>query len=85
MDAKHVVHEIRAELVGVVSAVLVQPGEVVEQGTQLAVMDSMKMEIPILTEWPGTIVSVHISKEDVVHVGDILMVLHSPRLPSGNW
>ena len=49
------VEEIHAEMVSSVWKVLVEPGERVDAGDTLVILESMKMEIPVLTENAGTV------------------------------
>ncbi|MFL0460209.1 biotin/lipoyl-binding carrier protein [Kytococcus sedentarius] len=68
--------QILSELVANVAAVHVTIGQQVEAGTEVALLESMKMEIPVLAEAPGTVEAVHISPGDLVQEGDSLIVLN---------
>lgn len=59
-----------AELAANVWKVLVTEGATVEEGDTLVVLESMKMEIPVLAESSGTIASVAVSEGSVVDEGD---------------
>jgi biotin carboxyl carrier protein len=39
------------------------------------ILESMKMEIPVLSEWKGRVVEVAVTKGDVVQEGDVLAVI----------
>jgi acetyl-CoA carboxylase biotin carboxyl carrier protein len=67
--------DIVAEMVANVMKVVVAPGEKVEAGDTVVLLESMKMEIPVLVEAPGTIVAVKVGEGDVVQEGDILVTL----------
>ena len=67
--------EIRAEMVGNVMSVQVAPGEVVRAGDTVVLLESMKMEIPVLSEHAGAVTSVHVEAGDVVQEGDLLVRL----------
>ena len=67
--------EVHCEMVANVAAVVVEPGTVVEAGDMVLLLESMKMEIPVLVEVAGTIVEVRVSSGDVVQEGDVLVVL----------
>jgi acetyl-CoA carboxylase biotin carboxyl carrier protein len=71
-----VAHEIVAEMVANVLHVAVSPGDSVDVGDTIVLLESMKMEIPVLTEREGTVEQVRVSSGDVVQEGDILAVLH---------
>lgn len=66
---------IRAEMVASVHSVEVNEGAAVEMGDTLMIMESMKMEIPVLAERAGTVVEVSVKPGDVVQEGDALIVL----------
>jgi biotin carboxyl carrier protein len=67
--------EILAEMVANVMKVVVGPGDRLEVGDTVVLLESMKMEIPVLAEAPGTVTSVKVSEGDVVQEGDILVTL----------
>jgi biotin carboxyl carrier protein len=64
-----------AELVGVVAEVLVRPGDPVPAGAPLVVLDSMKMEIPVLAPAAGRVGTVAVAVGDLVQAEDLLVVL----------
>ena len=66
---------VRAEMVANVLQVLVGPGDEVAPGGAVVVMESMKMEIPVLAEHGGRVDSVGVSVGDVVQEGDVLVEL----------
>jgi acetyl-CoA carboxylase biotin carboxyl carrier protein len=67
--------EVKAEMVASVFKVLVGPGVAVAAGEALVILESMKMEIPVLADAPGTVAEVCVTEGDVVHEGDVLVVL----------
>ncbi|ASU82755.1 acetyl-CoA carboxylase biotin carboxyl carrier protein subunit [Nocardiopsis gilva YIM 90087] len=67
--------EIRAEMVANVFKVTAAPGDKVDAGATLFILESMKMEIPVLTEGPGTVSSIDVAEGDVVQEGDLLAVV----------
>jgi len=66
---------IAAEMVANVMSVGVQPGDKVAVGDTVMLLESMKMEIPVLAEAPGTVVAVKVASGDVVQEGDVLVEL----------
>ena len=73
--ARERVTEIVAEMVGNVMSVAVSAGEHVSAGDTVVVLESMKMEIPVIAEHDGTVRSVKIAPADVVQEGDVLLEL----------
>ena len=67
--------EIRAEIVGNVLKVVAKQGEDLGIGDMLVILESMKMEIPVLTESAGTLMKLVVNEGDVVQEGDLLAVI----------
>ena len=67
--------EILAEMVANVMKVTVAVGERVAVGDTLVLLESMKMEIPVVPERSGTVARVAVAPGDVVQEGDLLVVL----------
>jgi biotin carboxyl carrier protein len=68
-------HEIAAEMVANVLTLVAEQGAVLEAGDTILILESMKMEIPVLTETKGTLVDLRVSVGDVVQEGDVLAVV----------
>ncbi len=69
------VEEIRAEMVGTVLSVVAREGDRVVDGDTLLVLESMKMEIPVLAECTGTVSRIAVEAGAVVQSGDLVAVL----------
>ena len=67
--------EIRAEMVGNVWRVLVSEGDQVEDGDTLVILESMKMEIPVLAETAGVVAKLHVAEGDVVQEDELIAVI----------
>jgi acetyl-CoA carboxylase biotin carboxyl carrier protein len=70
-----VAEQVRADMVANVFEIGVRPGESVEAGQTLLVLESMKMEIPVVAEWPGVVREITVKPGEVVQEGDVLVVL----------
>lgn len=68
-------NQVLASMAGNVWKVLVQPGEQVEEGQDVAILESMKMEIPIASDFSGTVKEVKVNEGDFVNEGDVLVVV----------
>jgi acetyl-CoA carboxylase biotin carboxyl carrier protein len=66
---------VSAEMVANVHSVVVSEGDRVEPGSTLLVLESMKMEIPVLCEDGGLVAEVKVGPGDVVQEGDVLVVI----------
>jgi acetyl-CoA carboxylase biotin carboxyl carrier protein len=73
--ARERVSEIVAEMVANVLSVAVEAGDKVTVGDVVILLESMKMEIPVIAEADGTVRAVKIAPADVVQEGDILIEL----------
>ena len=66
---------VHAEMVANVAEVNVKVGDRVAAGTALVLLESMKMEIPVLSESAGTVAEIHVVPGDVIQEGDVIAVL----------
>ena len=66
---------IRAEMVASIHSIVAAPGDVVSAGDTIMVLESMKMEIPVLVEQNGTVTEISVAPGDVVREGDVLAIL----------
>jgi acetyl-CoA carboxylase biotin carboxyl carrier protein len=69
------VAEVRAEMVANVWKVVAAEGDQVEDGDTLVILESMKMEIPVLAEEAGTVAKLHVAEGDVVQEGDLIATI----------
>ncbi len=67
--------EVRAEMVANVWKVVAAEGESVADGDTLVILESMKMEIPVLAEDSGTLTRLAVAEGDVVQEGDLIAVI----------
>jgi biotin carboxyl carrier protein len=68
-------HEIVAEMVANVWKIVAEPGSALAAGDIIVILESMKMEIPVLAEEAGTLADLRVQEGDVVQEGDILAVM----------
>ncbi len=67
--------EVRAEMVANVWQVVASEGDSIADGDTLVILESMKMEIPVLAEGPGTLTKLAVAEGDVVQEGDLIAVI----------
>jgi acetyl-CoA carboxylase biotin carboxyl carrier protein len=70
-----VAEEVLAEMVANVWKIVVAPGDRVDDGDTLVILESMKMEIPVIAESSGQVTEVRVSEGDVVQEGDVIAVI----------
>jgi acetyl-CoA carboxylase biotin carboxyl carrier protein len=66
---------IKAHITGTVWKVEVNVGDEVSEGTVVAILESMKMEMPLEAEDPGTVKEIHVKPGDAVSEGDPVCTL----------
>ena len=69
------VAEVRAEMVANVSKIVAIEGESVQDGDTLVILESMKMEIPVLAEAGGRLSRLAVAEGQVVQEGDLIAVI----------
>lgn len=67
--------QIRAEMVASILEVQVAIDDDVAEGQSVVLLESMKMEIPVLAEMGGTVSVIAVKEGDVVQAGDLLVEL----------
>ena len=67
--------EIRAEMVANVWKVVAAEGDAITDGDTLVILESMKMEIPVLAENAGTLSRLAVAEGDIVQEGDLIAVI----------
>jgi len=68
-------HTVSAEIVANVLSVDVAVGDAVGPLDAVVLLESMKMEIPVLADVTGTVVEIVVAPGDVVTEGDPLVVI----------
>jgi acetyl-CoA carboxylase biotin carboxyl carrier protein len=70
-----VAEEIRAEMVANVWKVEKAVGDPVTGGDTVVILESMKMEIPVLAEGGGVVTRIAVAEGDVIQEGDLIAVV----------
>jgi len=66
---------VKAPLAGNIFRVLVKPGQQVNAGDKIIVLEAMKMETDISAPKAGTVIAVQVKEGDAVSVGDLLLTI----------
>jgi acetyl-CoA carboxylase biotin carboxyl carrier protein len=69
--------EIRSEITGSVWKVLVTAGDRVGPEDPLLILESMKMEIPVIAEVNATVIEIHVQEGQALNEGALLAVVES--------
>jgi biotin carboxyl carrier protein len=67
--------EVRAEMAANVWKVVAAQGDAVAEGDTLVILESMKMEIPVVAAASGTLVRLAVSEGDMVQDSDLIAVI----------
>ena len=67
--------EVRAEITANVWQVRVELGQNVDVGDELVILESMKMEIPVIAPLAGTVAQLAVAPDDQVTEGDLIAVI----------
>ena len=66
---------ISSTMAGNVWKIQVQVGDKIEEGQEVVILESMKMEIPIEAEASGTVKAIKVNEGDFVNEGDTIIEL----------
>lgn len=67
--------QITSNMAGNVWKILVNTGDKVEEGQKVVILESMKMEIHIISEVSGTVKEIKTNEGEFVNEGDVLIEL----------
>jgi acetyl-CoA carboxylase biotin carboxyl carrier protein len=67
--------QVVASMAGSVWKIVVAVGDQVEEGQDVIILESMKMEIPIAAESSGVVKQIYVQEGDFVNEGDVLLEL----------
>ena len=67
--------DVPAPMAGAIMEIFVNPGDAVEEGTELLIMESMKMEIPVESPFGGTVTEILVAATDIIEEGQPLLRL----------
>jgi biotin carboxyl carrier protein len=74
-EAVRKIHTIRAEMVANVLSISVLVGELISIGQTVLLLDSMKMEIPVLSEVSGKVIEIAVVPGEIIQEGDPLIMI----------
>ena len=69
--------ELKTEVTGSVWQIKKQPGEAVAEGDIVMIMESMKMEIPVVAEDAGTLKDILVKEGEPVTEGQAVAILQT--------
>lgn len=72
-SASGAAREVRAPMPGLVLAVAVEPGQTIQVGDRLLVLEAMKMENELCAEAEATVKAIHVAPGDAVGKNEVLI------------
>ncbi|WP_121639855.1 acetyl-CoA carboxylase biotin carboxyl carrier protein subunit [Virgibacillus sp. Bac330] len=67
--------EVKATMAGSVWKITVEQGQTIEEGQDVVILESMKMEIPITAEQSGVLKALKVNEGDFVNEGDVIAII----------
>jgi len=67
--------QVTSMMAGVVIEILVKSGDQVDEGMDVAILESMKMQLPVQAGASGKVTAVKVNSGDFVNEGDTLLEL----------
>lgn len=67
--------QITSTMAGTILQINISVGDQVENNQEIAILESMKMEIPVESQEAGTVKEIKVVEGDFVNEGDVLIVL----------
>lgn len=68
-------HDIQADVTGSIWKILVKEGDSVAEDQIVAIIEAMKMEIPVVASDSGVVVTVHVKEGDAITEGGSVVTL----------
>ena len=72
-SAKQKLSSIKAPMPGLILEILIEPGQSIEKGDQLLILEAMKMENVLKADGEGVVKSVEVKKGDAVEKGQLII------------
>lgn len=68
--------EVKSEITGKVWKIETKVGDKLEEDDPILILESMKMEIPIMAPADGTLVEILVAEEDAIEEGQTVALFH---------
>ena len=67
--------KVKTEVTGSVWKIITQPGQKLAPGDTIMILESMKMEIPVIAEDGGTLTELNVAEGESVNEGQVVATL----------
>ncbi len=71
--------EVKSEVTGTIWKIEMKVGDAVDVGDEILIVESMKMEIPVMASIPGRISKITVSEGQPVEEGDTLAIIEAQK------
>ena len=65
-----------SEISGSVWKIKCNVGDLIEEGQEVLIIESMKMEIPVISDFSGTVISILVGEGEMINEDQKLVELH---------
>lgn len=69
------INGVEAPLSGRIAKILVTVGQSVIEGEELIILEAMKLEHTIYSDWDGVVTEICVKQNDIVNTADILVII----------
>lgn len=69
--------QLKSDVTGKVWKIVLTEGSTAAEGDTILVVESMKMEVPVMANRDGTVVEVLVAEGDSVHEGQVVAIMQS--------
>ncbi len=67
---------VEAQVAGKIWKLAAEPGQAVDAGDSIVILESMKMEIPVVAPQAGIVDTLNVTEGTMVEVGDLIATMH---------
>jgi acetyl-CoA carboxylase biotin carboxyl carrier protein len=67
--------QLTSPMAGIIVQILVKPGDLLSEGMEVVILESMKMQIPVPSDLVGKIAKINLSIGDFVNEGDVILTV----------
>jgi len=67
---------VEAQVAGKIWKIVTTPGQALKSGDSIVILESMKMEIPVVAPCDGTLASIELHEGDAVEVGYLIATMN---------
>jgi acetyl-CoA carboxylase biotin carboxyl carrier protein len=74
-DSQLTMKQVTAPMAAIIVEIRVKPGDLVQEGMEIVLLESMKMQIPVLANSSGKVTQIHATPGDFVNEGQPIITI----------